>query len=97
MLLQIYSPVCPPWLIIAGQPTGEALGAYGALRLEGSFQLERLTDSERRLVSRELAALTYARVPATTALRLMARSPIRQMRRRLTRWLATRADPIVSA
>lgn len=97
MLLQIYSPHGPPWLIVSGQPSHAAVSTFGALRLEGSFQLELLTDSERGVVLRELNALTYARVPASTALRLMARSPIRQVRRRLTRWLATRIDPLVRA
>jgi hypothetical protein len=97
MLLQIYSPECPPWLIVKGQPTRAALSAYGTLRLEGSFQIERLSHSERSVVFRELGTLTYARVPTSTALRLMARSPIRQLRRRLTRWWATRNDPVVRA
>jgi len=97
MLLQIYSPECQPWLIVNGQPSQAALSAYGTLRLEGSFQLERLTNSERSVVLQELSTLTYARVPTSTALRLMARSPIRQLRRRLTRWWATRSDPVVRA
>lgn len=97
MLLQIYSPRCPPWLIVSGQPSHAALTAFGALRLEGSFQLELLTDCERGVVLRELHALTYARVPASTALRLMARSPIRQVHRRLTRWFAARMDPLLRA
>jgi hypothetical protein len=39
------------------------------LRLEGSFQLERPHRFRAQLVFRELDALSYARVPATTALR----------------------------
>ena len=97
MLLQIYSPQCPPWLIVNGQPSPAAVSAFGILRLEGSFQLALLTECERRVVLGELHDQTYARVPASTALRLMARSPIRQLRRRLTRWLATRIDPLVRA
>ena len=93
MLLQIYSPQCAPWLIIDGQPSCQAVASYGALRLEGSFQVGRLTESERRVVLREMATLSYARVPAATARRLMALSPIRKMKRRLTRWLPAPHDP----
>jgi hypothetical protein len=97
MLLQIYSPQRPPWLIIAGQPSLDALVACGALRLEGSFQADRLTDSERRLVMGEISARTYARVPAVTARRLMERSATRLIKRRLTRWLPTRLTVLFPA
>src|SRR5688572_9548968 len=96
MLLQIYSHRCLPWLIISGQPSHEAV-SYGALRLEGSFQADRLTDSERRVVLREISALSYARVPAVTALRLMGPSSTRQVNRRLSRWLPTRLTALFRA
>lgn len=97
VLFQIYSPQVAPWLIIEGQPSRAALDCYGALRLEGSFQADRLTAVERRIVMRELTALSFARIPESTALRLIARSPLRQLKRRLTRWLPARYQPLLRA
>ena len=97
LLLQIYSSPIAPWLIIEGQPSPSALACYGTLRLEGSFRADRLTTTERRLVMRDLLALSFARVPQSTAHRLIALSPIRQLKRRLTRWLPTRHHPLFRA
>jgi hypothetical protein len=97
MLLQVYSAQSAPWLIIEGQPSRAALDCYGTLRLEGSFQIDRLTATEHRIVEREIARLSFARVPESTALRLMARTPIRHLKRRLTRWLPTRLSTLPRA
>jgi hypothetical protein len=90
MLLHVYSPQSPPWIVVNGQPSPDAVDAHGALRLEGSFRIDRLTDTERTLVLGEMRALTYALIPITTARRLMAHSPIRQLRGHFTRWLPSR-------
>lgn len=97
VLLQIYSAQSSPWLITEGQPSHMALACYGTLRLEGSFQLDRLTATEHRIIVREIARLSFALVPESTALRLMARTPIRQLKRRLTRWLPTRLSTLLRA
>jgi hypothetical protein len=97
MLLQIYSAQSAPWLITEGQPSGAALDCYGTLRLEGSFQMDRLTVTEHRIIVCEIARLSFALVPKSTALRLMARTPIRQFKGRLTRWLPTRLSTLLRA
>lgn len=95
MLLHVYAPVRTPWLIVEGQPSRAALDRHGTLRLEGSFQIDRLTATERRLILLEIGARSFALVPEATALRLIARTPIRQVRRRLTRWLPTRYSLVI--
>ena len=97
MLLQIYSAQSAPWLIIEGQPSRVALDCYGTLRLEGSFQIDLLTATEYRIIVREIARLSFALVPESTALRLMASTPIRHFKRRLTRWLPTRLSALLRA
>jgi len=97
VLLQIYSPQFAPWLIIEGQPSRAALDRFGTLRLEGSFQIDRLTATEHLIIVREMATLTFALVPESTALRLMARTPVRQIKRRLTRWLRRRYSQLFRA
>lgn len=82
--LNIYSPPVAPWLIFEGQPSDLALAYFGTLRLEGTFHVDRLTTAEYSLVTREMAASSFARVPKSTALRLMALNPARRLQRRLT-------------
>ena len=85
-VLQVYSHHDIPWILVSGQPSSAASRAFGALRHEGGFPLCRLTESEQRLVLREIAKHAFARVPKATAQKLLS-VPTRLLKRRLTRWL----------
>ena len=85
-MLQVYSHHDIPWILVSGQPSSAASRAFGALRHEGGFPLCRLTESEQRLVLREIAEHAFARVPKATAQKLLS-VPTRLLKRRLTRWL----------
>ena len=86
-MLQVYSHRDIPWILVRGQPTCAATQAFGVLRHEGGFPLCRLTETEQRLVLREIAEHEFARVPKATARKLLS-VPTRLLKGRLTRWFS---------
>ena len=95
-MLQIYSNSDIPWILVQGQPTASAERAFGEMRHEGSFSFSRLSDSEQRFVMREIRENEFARIPQSTAKRLLS-TPTRMLKGRLTRWLPFRkATPLLA-
>jgi hypothetical protein len=88
-MLQVYSHRDIPWILAPGQPPVGAIRAFGALRHEGGFPLSSLTDSERRMVLGEIHDNAFARVPKSTAKRLLS-TVTRQRNGRSTRWFPFR-------
>jgi hypothetical protein len=88
-MLQVYSHRDIPWILVHGQPSAIAERTFGLMRHEGGFPASRLTESEHRVVMREIRDHEFARIPKATAQRLLS-TPARTLKGRLTRWLPLR-------
>jgi hypothetical protein len=73
-MLNVYSSPGDTWLLFPDclHPTKSALRLHGPLSYIGSFSSKKLTTRELTFVQSEFDVASFAKIPAATALRLLA-------------------------